>query len=262
MDEPGFAEFIKGNLESDPVRDSIRIRTAIWKKYRVLVVGNWKLEDLVRLQAGFDRLRVAVGNAVGEVRVDEYSHIWGAGGTIDFKGDKTVRGQFGSNDYARPFTTDVVGPLKNFSVDEVAKRIAHEASHSNDKVLGYIRTGTKIPWTQESSRALLRACTPDKPLDPPPQDDRVSFYDCRKLKQELFSYFPSDYAAINASEFYTKMVDHWVEDQLKKRPASYACKSEQTFRLWREMEAALIGTTDPIECPSFFQNAIFRKVSR
>lgn len=250
MQDHGFSRYIQAQLRQDPLTESFQIRTAIWNFYGVLVVGNWKIADLRLLQKGYSRLYTAVVNAIGEDRVMELAHIWGRGGTIQFDGKKTLPGQFGLSTYDEPLTTKVVTRLGRFSSDEIAKRLAHEVGHANDKLLGYMHTGSSIPWSQEAARGIFSVCEVDKLPVPPPEDDRDSFFQCRRLNREIFRFFPTAYAATNASEFYGKMIDRWVHEKLRPRnDLPYACESAESFRLWREMETALIGHISQPDCP-------------
>lgn len=260
MRDEDFKSFIETRYLKD---DPSGIRKKIWQDFEILVLPgglktpvaqtqDWKERDLMLLLEGYRKLKEAITNAVGEDRVDEFSHIWGAGGAVA-RGGKEYPGlnQLGEVWNIYPLQMNVVVSLsqKRFSSEEIAQRIAHENAHSQDYLLGAIRGDVGGSWSETGEAQIFKRCE----LAPRYETALVS---CWVDNPSWFNFHPVNtdakkvnYASIRSAEFYSKMIDEWVRENLgllKKSP--YRCQSPVTLGLWREMEKQFLGEILSQDC--------------
>ncbi len=232
----------------------VQLQKDFWNKYRVLLLpGNlkiemgttlgWKIQDLRQIQLGFEKLKKAIATRTGLEKVHQFSHIWGAGGSllrmdaIPSKGIKPVLGQFGEIYNIYPTRIHVVVNVKDNEMgpDLIAQRIAHENGHSNDYLLGYYLSGNSSSWSETSFSRIFEMC------DVKPSYE-VPLFACLKNHPTWFNFHSTNYSASRSAEFYTKMLDQWVRENLKIHSGpSYRCQNNATESLWKEMELNLIG---------------------
>lgn len=243
-------------------------RQKIWKEFNVLVLpgglnspyaktSDWSDGELELLYHGYKKLQETIEISVGAARVQEFSHIWGAGGTIvrsepmSLKpGMRKLTTQFGEVINLYALQVKVVRDLveAKFSVETLAQRIAHENAHSQDYILGALRNKMGENWTETDGAKIFKAC------NLPARHD-TNLVSCFKRNRHWFNFHPSsnpnsNYAADTPAEFYTKMIDEWVRENLgltkKERP--YRCQSPETLRFWQEMEAKFLGEILSKDC--------------
>lgn len=242
----------------------VQLQNEFWNKYRVLLLpGNmktemgmtlaWRVEDLEQLKIGFENLKKAIVFRTGHKNVHLYSHIWGAGGTllrmdaISHKGMKPVSGQFGEIYNIYPTRVHVVVNVTEASMKPnlIAQRIAHENGHSNDYLMGYHLSGEASSWSETSFSKIFEMC------DVKPSYE-VPLFACLKNHPTWFNFHPTTYSASRSAEFYTKMLDQWVRENLEiHKSSSYRCQNNSTESLWKEMELNLIGEALSPPCKTY-----------
>ena len=227
----------------------------IWQKYYVLVLPaeiptpigltkKWRIEDLKHMEKSFEKLMSAVSNAVGKENAVFYSHIWGAGGTLARLGTLSVSGQFGEVYNTHPMQINVVIDVlkERKSTTQIAQQLAHENAHSNDHLRGRLLTGQLASWSETGMAQIFQMCGL-------PARYNTSLMPCYQKKSQWFNFHSTSYPARRSAEFYTKMVDQWVRENLKlnsKKP--YRCQNSQTLSLWNEMEVNLLGNVISKSC--------------
>lgn len=260
MRDESFKQIIESRFLQD---DPTGIRRKIWEEFEVLVLPgglktptvqtlNWKEVDLQLLWRGYQTLKTAIANAVGYDRLDEFSHIWGAGGSVA-RGGEEMPGlnQLGEVWNIYPLQMNVVVSLsdRRFTANEVAQRIAHENAHSQDYLLGAFRNEFGNGWSETTDAQIFHQCE----LRPAYETELTN---CWELHPEWFSFHPSknpskpSYASKRAAEFYSKMIDEWVRENLGlvKKPIPYRCQSPETLGFWREMEKQFLGEIFSNDC--------------
>lgn len=231
-----------------PDSESTRLRISMWRDFKVIVFDAgvvtplgltraWRVQDLRLLRAGYVKLHEAVSRAVGPDQVEDYSHIWGAYGSVARIGRKTISGQFGEVNSSFSFQINIVTNIAadRFSALTLAQRIAHEASHSNDHLLGRALSGRDYAWSELPGALVFSACGLTASYD-------TSLESCRHRYPAWFRFHSTSYAATRSSEFYGKMVDEWVRMELGvKKVGAYSCQSANTLSFWNEMRTRLLG---------------------
>jgi hypothetical protein len=236
-------------------QEELQLQKNLWSKYQVLLLPgkistprgltqSWRIEDLHRIEQSYEKLRQAVSNSVSEKRVFEFSHLWGAGTALARLGYKTISGQFGEMEATSPLQISVVVDVlkENKPAELLAQQIAHENSHSHDYLRGLLMTGDYIDWSETNAAQIFEMCG----LKP---SYEVELYDCRNKNPTWFNFHPTAYPAIRSAEFYTKMLDEWVRENLNLVPKGrYRCQNKETLNFWLEMEKNLIGEVTSSDC--------------
>lgn len=248
---PGIQKLVLEALNQESrSEDEKRIQKNLWQKYQVLLIPggvltkdniamHWRYEDLILLESAYQKLQAAVTNSVSPKRLQEFSHLWGAGSAIVRLGDvsinpetkKPLSGQFGEMHWDYPLRIQVVIELqqKMNSPALIAEHLAHENAHANDYLRGNL-LGSEQAWSATKFARIFEMCR----LTP---DYKTSLKRCDDLHPTWFNFHPSDYAAKRSAEYYTKMADEWVRENLQRVPVGrYRCQSKETQALWREME--------------------------
>ncbi len=197
---------------------------------------NWRVEDLKQIEKNFEKLKSAVG--------DE-SHIWGASGTLARLGEKSISGQFGEvyNNYPMQMNVVVDVLKENKSTVQIAQQLAHENAHSNDHLRGRLLTCENLSWSETTHAGIFKACGLNASY-------KTSLIPCLKSQPTWFNFHPTSYSAIRSAEFYTKMVDQWVRENLNlSKKNSYRCQSAEALSFWNEMEVNLLGKITLTHCP-------------
>ncbi len=251
-----FRSLVAANLLGENNQsEQFRIRARLWAKMDVLILDGavatpigdslkFSTAELRLIEAGYERLRDAVENAVGLTRAEEFSHVWGAGGFVAKLGSKTVGGQFGLMDSLSPSQVNVVVDVaaSGFTPNEIAQRLAHENAHSQDVLLGMVRWGNDFHWSETSEAKIFAGCEELPKYN-------TELYRCRTSHPSWFNFHPTDYSAYNSAEFYASMVNEWVRVHLKLKVAgSYQCQNKQTELYWTEMEENFLGEKVSSEC--------------
>lgn len=260
MKESLIKEFIQEHyLQDDPGL----WRQRIWNEFDVLVLPGgydtpsartipWKEEDLKILYQGYIKLREAISRAVGADRVDEFSHVWGAGGLVArtlprplLPGQKPVSGQVGDVFNLFSIQINIVNSPTQFGYTSLtlAQRIAHENAHSQDYLYGALRNVIGSNWTETSAAQIFKHCQLPARYETP-------LLSCIDKNPEWFNFHPTKYGATNSAEFYTKMLDEWVRENLGlvKKKVLYRCQSPETLGFWREMEKQFLGEILSKDC--------------
>ena len=253
---PEIAKLITQALIKKSTSDKeAQILKNIWAQYRVLILPgntptplgmtkNWKIHDLEHLEKSFEKLKQAITHAVGENNIFQYSHIWGAGGALARLGELSINGQFGEIYDQHPMQINVVIDdlqMKKNS-KQIAQQIAHENAHSSYYLMGRYLTGNAVSWSETSFSKIFEMC--DLPVN-----YETSLKTCLKENPTWFNFHPTSYPATRSAEFYTKMVDHWVRENLfLTTRSSYQCQDKQTVKLWKEMEFYFIGNSLSASC--------------
>ncbi len=236
--------------------ESYAIRKRILEQFQVLIVAggqknpigiakNFNIQELRLIEQAYIQLRTAVKNRVGVNRVSEFSHIWGAGGMLARIGKKTVKGQFGEVYSNFILQTNVVVDVvtEGFSANGLAERIAHESGHSQDYIAGYAVAGKDSFWSETAQAQIFAKCGVRAKYG-------ASLMGCYKNTPTWFNFHPTNYSAKNSTEFYGKMLDEWVRENLGLvAMGRYRCQSKETSAYWDEMEANLIGEKVSSSCP-------------
>lgn len=254
---PKLAQMITSALKKKASsQEEVQLQKEFWDKYRVLLLpGNirtemgmtlvWGIEDLKQTQLGFEKLKKAIATRTGSKNTFYFSHLWGAGGTllrmdaITHEEMKPVSNQFGEiyNTYPTRIhvVVNVTDTKTKMGPNQIAQRIAHENGHSNDYLLGYYLSGDSISWSETSFSKIFEMC------DVKPSYE-VPLFACLKNHPTWFNFHPTKYSASRSAEFYTKMLDQWVRENLKiNLGPPYRCQNNSTENLWKEMELNLIG---------------------
>lgn len=235
--------------------EELNLQKGLWQKYRILLLPAqvktgvgltkaWRIQDLKQIEKSYEKLMVAVTNAVGPQKVLEYSHVWGAGGILARVGELSVSGQFGEVYADYPMQINVVIDVlkEKKSAAQLAQQLAHENAHSNDHLRGRLLTGRISSWSETSSAQIFWMCGLEAHYE-------TSLMPCFRLQPQWFNFHSTSYPARRSAEFYTKMVDQWVRENLglsKKKP--YRCQNAQTLFLWNEMELNLLGEVNSKVC--------------
>lgn len=251
-----FNELIRQSISSKISSENDRaIVASFWDEFKILVfpagtvnkMGTsraWSSQDLIRLKDGFARLKQAIANRVGAANVDQFSHLWGAGLSLTKQGRSEKGGQLAEIFTNFPMQVHIVIDVatSNKNADMLAQQLAHESSHSNDQVWGRILTGDHLSWSYTPLAHIFRQCNVKVDRD-------TSLENCRQKNMKWFSFHYSYYASINSSEFYTKMMDEWVRENLNLvKIGRYRCQNRQTLYFWNEMEQNLIGDVVSAPC--------------
>lgn len=255
---PWVKELIKNNYFKFNSEESL-IRQQIWTEFQVLILPTGYLTPVPRsyenpnpdftksfsvlelklLQQGFRTLKRSIIQSVGEKRIQEFSHLWGAGGILARNGVVSVRGQFGEVWSHYSMQLNIVAAITSFSPATLAERIAHENAHSQDRLFGAAKLQLGQSWTGSATASIFQECEIDlgskEPYD-------IRLYPCRSKHPIWFNYHPTGYSAFNSAEFYTKMMDLWVRENLNSDiRKKYHCQNQETQNFWKEMELHLIG---------------------
>jgi len=243
-------------------------REKIWKRFGVLVLPGglkspyadtkeWSESDLSLLYSGYEKLQEAITHAVGKERLFEFSHIWGEGGTLALSdpmglrpGMRKLTTQFGEviNIYAIQIKVVTSVTEAGYTSEKLAQRLAHENGHSQDYILGALRNNIGANWTETTGASIFKSCEL-------PASYKTNLGGCFKKHPHWFNFHPStdpnsNYAADTPAEFYTKMIDEWVRENLKltKKAVDYRCQSPETLRFWSEMEVRFLGEILSKDC--------------
>jgi hypothetical protein len=204
----------------------------------------WRAEDLRLLANGYEILRTAVRNAVGEENLPKYAFIWGSGRKIARFDRPKEEGEFGYVHSDLPTQVNVTVDLveAGFAPQVVAERIAHENAHATNFLIALERYQDAISWTETEFARIFEFCR----ISPGP---KTSLKSCRNKKPRWFNFHPSDYAARNSSEFYGKMVEQWVRESLgRDTRGHYRCQTPETQIFWREMTTNLLSLSAEKPC--------------
>lgn len=236
--------------EASTTGESVAIAARIQQEFGVTVVGagiqtpfgvtrEWGEKNLRLLEQGYRTLRRAIANAFGEERAVAFSHNWGRGGRIARIGDnRHDRGEFGfiRSDFLPQINVTADLAQQRFSPELVAQRIAHENAHISDLAQGERPHQT---WSETTAAQIFKMCG----MKP---GYRQSLTDCWRQHPQWFSFQllgprGGNHAAVNSREFYAKMVDAWVRENLGLVPRGhYRDQNQTTAAFWAEMERVFI----------------------